>query len=190
MGPRSLALLFAGLVGLASADADLSLQPRQSEYALEGIKLKQLAFSDGGSKEVTYQQPPGWDYSGSSDRLTLHPAGKSQAEATISRVTLPDSGKLGEGDPGKLVAEAIASAPKDSTQVKIISQGQNSLKISGKQSFQVVMAYTLQGQTFNRSILFLNRDHEQLRFQLTARERDFKDLERSFEGSLCTWQNL
>jgi hypothetical protein len=190
MGTRSLTLLFACLSSLDSVQAGISLQPHESQYTLEGIKLKELAFFDGGSREVTYQQPPGWEYSGNSDRLSLRPPGKSRAEATISRVALPQSGDAGATGPETLVAEAIASVPQGSTGVKIISQGKNPLKISGKESFQLVMTFTLLGETFTRSISFLNREHEQLRFQLTAPAGDFEQLQREFQASLCSWRNL
>ena len=185
MGARSLASLLVGLAGLVSAYGGISLQPHESTYTLEGIKLRQLGFFDGG-KEITYQQPPDWSYSGTSDRLILHPPGKSQAEAIISRASANEGAK----ENATPLAEATASAPQGSTDLRIISQAENSVKINGKESFQVVMTYNLQGQTFSRSIVFLNRDHEQLRFQLTTREGDFKDLNRAFQGSLCTWQNL
>ena len=66
---RSLAILLSRVLFIASARAELQLSPRISEYVLDGVKFKQLAFADG----VTYQSPRRWDYSGSSMQLTLRP---------------------------------------------------------------------------------------------------------------------
>ena len=79
---RPLILALAGSLLIAPARAELDLTPKLSEYELDGVKFKQLAFSDG-SKNVTYAPPRGWDYSGSATQLTLRPPAKSQAEATF-----------------------------------------------------------------------------------------------------------
>ena len=84
MGP-SIKLILISTFFVASARAELLLTPRIDEYELDGAKLKQLAFQDGG-KKVTYQSPRGWDYSGGATQLTLRPPKKTQAEATITRI--------------------------------------------------------------------------------------------------------
>ena len=173
----------------ASARAELQLIPTLSEYELEGVKFSRLAFRDAG-KTPTYQPPRGWDYSGSGDRLILRPAAKSQAEAIISRAALPQPCTLDDENLKKLAAEALTCAPKGGGAAKIISQEKNPLHIDGKETFQVLISYELQGQTFERSILFLNRQSDQLRFQLAAPARDFKELEAVFQSSLCSWRNL
>lgn len=179
------------LLGLAvtAARAELQLVPVISEYELDGMKFKQLAFSDA-DKRATYQPPRCWDYSGSANQLTLHPPGKTQAEATISKTGLGEPGSFDGEALKKVVAETMTQTPKGSSGVMVVSQEKNPLLINGKETFQVVLSYSLLGQTFNRSVLFLNRGHEQLRFQLVAREVDFKELHRAFQASLYSWQNL
>jgi hypothetical protein len=46
------------------------------------------------------------------------------------------------------------------------------------------------GQPQTRSVMFLNRKKEQIRFQLTCRRSDFKELQKAFQGSHYSWQNL
>jgi hypothetical protein len=184
---RPLVLSIAIIV--SSARGELQLNPSPAEYELEGVKFKQLAFQDG-DKKPTYQPPKGWDYSGSSDRLTLRPPGKSQPEATISRLPLPEPYAFTDENLKKLLTEATASVPKNSNAVAVVSQAKNPIRISGKDTFEVIVSYSLLGQTFERSILFLNRDRDQLRFQLTAPNADFKQLQAIFQSSLCTWRNL
>ena len=187
---RALILTLSGLLFIASARADLQLTPRIFRYELDGVKFKQLAFSDGGGKEITYAPPRGWDYSGSPDQLTLHPPDKLQAEATISKVSLPKLASFDDETLKKLVGEALASMPAGSTNVQLVSQEKNPLKIESKETFLVTLTYNLHGEIYSRSILFLNRGKEQIRFQLACRQTDFQELQKAFLGSQYSWQNL
>ena len=153
------------------------------------MKFKRLAFSDGATT-VTYQSPRGWEYSGNSTQLTLRPPNKTQAEATVTRVPLPQPGSFDEESLKKLVSEAIALLPKGSENINVVSQEKNPLMIQGKETFLVTLNYTLFGQKYARSILILNRGKEQIRSQLTCREADFKELQQAFLRSQYTWQQL
>jgi hypothetical protein len=184
---RSL-ILIAALVG-SSVRAELQLIPALADYQVEGVKFNRLAFQDG-NKNSTYEPPLGWDYSGSGNCLTLRPPGKSQTEATISRLPLPEPYAFTDENLKKLLTEATASVPKNSSTVSVVLQAKNPIRISGKDTFEVIVSYNLLGQTFERSILFLNRDRDQLRFQLTAPNADFKQLQATFQSSLCSWRNL
>jgi len=186
---RPLILGLAGWLLVASARANLNLTPKLSQYELDGVKFKQLAFSDG-SQTVTYAPPRGWDYSGSSTQLTLRPPNTPQAEATITRVPLSQPGSFDDESLKKLVSEAAARVPKGSENISIVSQEKNPLMIQGKETFLITLSYTFYGQKYGRSILFLNRGNEQIRSQLTCHEADFNDLHGAFLRSQYTWQNL
>lgn len=187
---RPLALvLVVGAFLIVSMRADLQLSPVVDEYEMEGIKLKQLAFSDG-NKKVTYQSPRGWNYSGSANQLTLHPPNKAQAEATITRVSLPEEGRFDDEGLKTLVAEASAALPKGSENITILSQEKNPVMIGRKETFLVILSYNLFGQSYSRSVLFLNRGKEQIQFQLVCRDSDFKELQKAFFASQFSWQNL
>ena len=186
---RPLILALAGSLLIAPARAELDLTPKLSEYELDGVKFKQLAFSDG-SKVVTYAPPRGWDYSGSATQLTLRPPGKSQAEATIKKVALSQPASFDEGTVKKLVQEAIASVPPGSTDIQLVSQEKNPLMIERKETFLVTLSYNFYATAYNRSILFLNRGAEQIQFQLSCRRADFKELQAAFLDSQHSWQNL
>ena len=185
----SLRLVLIGTVFVASARAELQLTPRVDEFELDGAKLKQLAFPDGDRK-VTYQSPRGWDYSGSATQLTLRPPKKAQASATITRIPLSETGAFDDQSLKKLVAEATALAPKGSTNVTVVSQEKNPLRINRKETFLVILSYDFYGENYSRSILFLNRDKEQIRFQLTSRQSDFNELQKAFLSSQYSWHNL
>lgn len=186
---RSLTLILSATLFVASACAELQLTPKVAEYQLDGVKFKQIAFSDDG-KTVTYQSPRGWDYSGNASQLTLRPPNKAQAEATITKIPLSQPGSFDQANLKKLVDEAVAVIPKASSNMSVLSEERNPLMIQRKETFLIKLSYTFFGQKMSRSILFLNRGNEQLRFQLTCREADFNELHRAFLASHYTWQNL
>jgi len=186
---RPLILAVVGSLLVASARADFDLTPKLSEYELDGVKFKQLAFSDG-SQTVTYAPPRGWDYSGSGAQLILRPPSKSQADAKITKVILSGPASFDEETIKKLVQEVMASVPNGSTEMQLVSQEKNPLIIERKETFLVVLSYNLYGSAYSRSILFLNRGNEQIRFQLTSRQSDFKELQKAFLASQYSWQNL
>jgi hypothetical protein len=186
---RPLIRSLVGCLLITSAQAELDLTPKPSRYELDGVTFKQLAFSDG-SKTVTYTPPRGWDYSGNTALLTLQPPGNGQAEARISKVTLSQPSSFEEETVKTLVKEMMASAPDGSTNVQLVSQEKNPLMIERKETLLIILSYDLYGGAYNRSILFLNRGKEQIRFQLTSRQADFKELQKAFLGSQYSWQNL
>ena len=186
---RSLIHAVIAALLIVSARAELQLTPSVVQYELDGVKLKQLAFSDG-AKQVTYQAPRGWEYSGSATQLTLRPPNKPQGEATITRIPLPQPGSFDDESLKKLVTEAVASVPKGSENVTVVSQEKNPLLINRKETFLMTLAYNFYGASYSRSILFLNRGNEQIRFQLTCHQADFNELQKAFLGSQYSWQNL
>ena len=174
---------------VAIARAQLQLSPQLSEYQLDGAKLQQLAFADG-EKKVTYQPPRGWAYSGGPSQLTLRPPGKTQAEATITKLPLSGEDRFDDESLKKLVMEASATLPQGSQNVIVLSQEKNPVKIGRKETFLVILSYNLFGQAYKRSVLFLNRGKEQIRFQLVCHDSDFQELQRDFLASQFSWQNL
>jgi hypothetical protein len=183
-------LIFACCLFLsASAQAELQLVPSVDEFVLDGARLKQLAFRDGDRK-VTYQSPHGWDYSGTATQLTLHPPHKLDAEATIATIPRTDQSPFDDEALKKLVADVIVLAPKGSSNVVVESQEKAPLRIGNRETFLVVISYSVLGNTYSRSILFINRGPEQIRCQLTCRSSDFKELQRTFLGSQYSWHNL
>lgn len=179
-----------GAFFIASARADLLLSPRVFESWVDGAKIKFLVFSDGSGKDVTYSPPTGWEYSGSGAKLTLYPPGKPQAQGTVSTIRLNQAAVFDAETMKKLAAEALASVPEGGTAVALVLQEKNPLFIAGKETFLVIVSYTFYGENYQRSMMFLNRGNEQVRFQFVSRAVDFKNLQAAFQGSQLSWRNL
>lgn len=191
MGTRSVALAILSLsIAISARGGDLDLTPRISTYELDGITFKQLSFSDGGSKPITYSPPDGWTYSGGASKLTLRPPNSQQIEATISRVKLSEPESIDEESVKKLADEVVASLPQGSIEVTVRSEEMDPVMINGKDTFLVTVSYTAFGQKFGRSAMLLNRGKEQIRFNLVSPWKDFPQAQRAFFASQFSWQNL
>ena len=172
------------------ARGDLSLFPQREEFQLDGVKMWQLTFQTGLNQKAIYQPPPGWLYSGSTNQLTLQPPGKNQVQVAITKTPLKEPASLDEKARKKLAAEALASLPEGSEKQKIESEEADSLRISGNDSHLVQLTYIYYGEKFSRYCLFLHGKTYQLRFQLTCRESDYKELSQAFQKSLYSWQHI
>jgi hypothetical protein len=175
------------LVGFARADLDFT--PRVEEYELDGVKLKQLTFADG-DRRVIYTPPKKWEYSGHGNRFVLHPTNQSAAEAVISVSKTQHPEVFDEATIKRLCDEVLASVPNGSINITLVSQQKNPLLIERKETLLVVINYEYYSNQFARSVMFLNRQNEQVRFQLTCSQKAFRDLQKAFQDSHYTWQNL
>lgn len=180
-----LPLLLFGIC--AKADVHFTFQSHDSE--LDGVKLHQLVFQADG-KQVFYEPPRGWQYFGQEDRLRLVPPPGQQGEAFVSSRPLPQPQSFDEPTMKRLAEEVIASTPAGAKRVTLVSQEKNSVQIERKETFLVVINFELYGTPQARSVMFLNRDTEQLRFQLTCPQANFAKLQKQFFASHFSWQNL
>jgi hypothetical protein len=172
-----------------SASANLQLTPEEAEYELEGVKIRQLVFLDGGQR-VTYAPPRGWQYSGGGDHFVLHPKGGLSAEAIIRAVKLAQPENFDNAAMKRLCDQAIASLPGSATHIAIVSQEKNPLLIEQKETFLITIHYECYGVPYARSVMFLNRKNEQVQFQLTSPRPSFAQLQAEFLRSQFSWQNL
>jgi hypothetical protein len=182
---RSLALLLAVAMPVSAA---IDLSPTASVRELEGVKFPELIFRDGADT-VSYEPPSGWSYRGNANILTLTPAHKNEAQASIQ--VLASSRGAPQLTPARLAElkqVAIDLVPKDAGSVKVIAEEQNPLKIDGRDTFGVTLAYTFYGQSFQSYILFCDLETSQLRFRLVCASRDHSELAKLFQSSLCSLQ--
>jgi hypothetical protein len=182
-------LLLGTMIALVPARADLKLAPQPSTYQIEGVTLPRVLFHDG-DKPVTYVPPKGWKYSGSETALRLWPNGNTQAEATITKLPLPKNVAFDEGSRPSLIEQVTAGLPAESNNVQVVNQELNPVRIGGKDTFLVTVSFTSHGDDFTRSVIFLNREQDQIQFRLSCRTSDFPALQKAFLQSQFTWRNL
>ena len=90
----------------------------------------------------------------------------------------------------RLANDVLSSLPPGSTHGQLVSLQKNPLIIEHKETFLVIITYDFVGRPQTRSVLFLNRSNDQMRFQLTCGANDFKELQKAFLASQFSWQNL
>ena len=173
--------------GLAYADLDLT--PRLQTYELEGVQMRQLVFNDG-EQQVTYSPPRNWEYSGGGNRFVLRPKTETAAEAEITTTKTQSPASFNQASVKRLTDEVLSSVPENATNVELVSQQVNPLLIDRKETLLVIIRYNYYSQSYQRSVMFLNRKNEQIRFQLTSYRDSFEKLQKSFESSHYSWQNL
>ena len=178
-----IALLFVATTCLGAID----FNPVPGERVLDGIKFPQLFFKQDG-KKIIYEQPRGWNYSGSTASIKFIPPHLVQAEAEIDQSPLQKPPKLDEETVKALQAQVLASVPPKSQNVTLVSEEKNPLLINNNETYAVTISYIAFGQEFQRSVLFLNVSDTQVRFRVTARKGDFEKVNRAFRASLFSWQ--
>ena len=171
------------------AEAGLDFTAKRTEYVNEGIIYQQLSFKDG-TRAVSLDLPSRWTPRGSAARLQLIPPDAKFAEASIEATPLETP--LPAWDEQALQAlrhRALSAVPPGSQSVEIVGEQQNSIVIGGTHGgFEVVVAYKTLGETFRRSIVFVNLPHAQLIFRFTAPEEDFGRLNGTFQRAVRSWQ--
>jgi hypothetical protein len=180
-------LLHLLLVGCVQAELRFTFQLQETD--LDGVKLRQLVFLDG-DKQVKYAPPRGWQYFGGEDQLRLLPPAGQPGEAVISRTKLTQPQVFDNATAKRLTDEVIASLPNGAKRVSVVLLEKNRLLIEQKETFLIVLNFELYGTPQGRSVMFLNREDEQIRFQLTCPQKNFTDLQKQFLGSQFSWQNL
>jgi len=180
-----IALLLLGV----NARAELHFNFQLQESDLDGVKLRELVFSDAG-KRVTYEPPRGWQYFGDENALRLMPPPGHTGEGLVTRIKLAQPEKFDDVTMKRLANEVLILAPPGAKQVRLVSMEKNPLLIENKETFLVIANFELYGTSQMRSVMFLNRDTDQVRFQFTSPETSFKTLQKQFLASHFSWQNL
>jgi hypothetical protein len=179
--PSLLLLLFAA----TSANA-LDLTPAVSEYVAEGITFRQLTFKDG-KRQLIYEPPRQWSCRGSGNSLQLTPAKTDRADAVIQAVELKGPQQLDNKAIEALREQFLKSVPPGSQSVTLVAEEQNPVSLENGASYAVTVAYQALGETFLRSVVFVNLPETQLTFRLTARKADFETIQKQFRSSILSW---
>ncbi len=175
------------LVLLAAMSANaLDLTPVVSEYVAEGITFRQLTFKDG-KRQVVYEPPRQWTCRGSVSSLQLTPTKTDRADAVIQAVELKAPQKLDNKAIDALREQFLKSLPPGSQGVILLSEEQNPVSLENGASYAVTVAYQALGETFLRSVVFVNLPETQLSFRLTARKADFETIQKQFRSSILSW---
>ena len=165
----------------------IDFTPGIGERVLEGIKFNELYFHENG-RQISYEQPRGWSYTGDSSHIRFIPPNVPQAFGEMAQAPLSAPQNFDEPTMKLLQERVLQSAPPDSHDVTVLAAEKNPLMINAHETFEVTVAYQLYGEQYRRSMLFMNLPDTQLAFSFVSRKADFDKLHQAFRGSLCSLQ--
>src|SRR5438552_1478922 len=148
---------------LKAAVASIQFSPNLTDFTAEGVVYQRLTFKDD-KRTVTYLPPKGWDCSGGGDHLRLNPPKKSLAEAEISAIPLEKPQPLTDESAPALVNQVLAALPPGNQQATIVKQEINPIPFNNNPTFEVIVSYKALGDTFQKSVLFVNTPTNQIIF--------------------------
>jgi hypothetical protein len=169
-----------------SARGAIDLTPTASEYTAEGVTFRQLSFKDG-KRRVVYELPRQWSYRGDGTGLQLVPQNSVGADAFIRVADIPKPQVFDEKLFAALREQSLRAAPPGAQNVTLLNEESNPIRLERGDVYAVTISYQTLGDTFVRSMLYVNLSDAQLTFRLTARKLDFERLQRAFRSSILSW---
>ena len=186
---RASALLGISFAMLTAASAAIDFTPAPGERELNGIKFPQLIFNDSG-RQVIYERPRGWTYSGGGSSIKFFPPQVGQAEGEIQQLPLKAPQIFDEPTVTALQNQTLAAVPSGSTDVALVSEQKDPIMVNGNHTYEVVVGYRYYGQDYQLSILFINLPDLQLRMRTIAKKDDFDKVHKAFRSSAVSFQGL
>lgn len=171
------------LIDNASA---LDLTPFPRHFSSDGFTYTELVLKSA-TGDMSFSLPPKWSYRGGASELRLTPPDKPFAEAVIEAAPLPQPFTESPSQQAA-VQRAIAGLPPGCQSVELVATLNNSLLLTNSGSYEVIVSYKTLGETFERSVIFVNTSDTAFMFRFTARKADFESLNRVFRRTLGTWR--
>ncbi|MEY2541402.1 MAG: hypothetical protein QOI22_1004 [Verrucomicrobiota bacterium] len=183
--PTLLALFLAAQ--LVTAGNAIEFSADTTEFTGEGVVYRRLTFKED-KQTISYLPPQGWNCTLIGKNLHLRPVDKNFAAAEIEAISLPAPAPFNDETIAALSEQVVNAAPPGSGSPTLLKQERNPVLLNNNQSFEVLASYRLLGDTFQRSVLFVNTPTNQIVFKLTARKTDFDALYRAFRCSVLSWE--
>ena len=174
---------------LMAAESALNLTPVPHQTPLEGGFRADVAFKDGDDV-VTYTAPGKWQGSGDPGRAVFRPPDVAQAEVAITKHPKPAVTTFDEETVKALKAELAASLPRYAAKLEWGDYEPVTLYMNRHETYRIMLTYSAFSQRFVTTVLYCNFESEQVRFRLTCKESDFKELFEPFRRSLFSFRGL
>jgi|1185.fasta_scaffold19676_1 hypothetical protein len=183
----SLPVIFA--LRLAMAGNSIEFSASDHTFNGEGVVYHRLIFKDQ-AREIFYQPPAGWTCHLIENGLRMVPPEKTMTEAKLESFALDKPVVLDAKAFENFEQQVIRTLPADSQNVAVIKQEENAFFVNNNATAETVVSYNAFGETFERGVVLLNAAANQVRFQFTARKKEFDPLYRAFRTSIMSldWQ--
>ncbi len=182
----ALLCLFISVRGAKAQEIDFT--PTVDKYWSYGAEHSSVSFKSD-KQNIAMEVPRKWTCRGDAGRLQFFPPEQSFAEGLVQAAPPMRSRVFDEATVKALEVQALESVPAGSQGVTLVSRLENSVILNNQDlSYEFVVSYQTIGQTFQRSIIFVNCPEAQLVFRFTAPKAVFDDLNRTFNRTVSSWR--
>jgi hypothetical protein len=183
-----LSLLLIGFIVLGTPlQGSIDFTPTTNRYMSEGAEYSSVSFKDA-ERTVSLILPRQWTCRGDASHLQVAPPNQSFAEGVIQAVPTKQNLPFDEATLKALEKQAIDTLPPGSQGASVVRRQENAVILDRNLSYEFVVSYQTLGQTFLRSVIFVNCPTHQLIFRFSAPKTVFENLNKTFRGSICSWE--
>jgi hypothetical protein len=153
----------------------------------EGAEYSSVTFKDD-ERKITLTLPRRWACHGDASGLQLTPPDQSFTEGVIQAVPTKKILRFDEATLKALEKQAIDTLPPGSQGASVVGRQENAVILDQNLSYEFVLSYQTLGQTFQRSVIFVNCPTQRLMFRFSAPKPVFENLNKAFRGAIYSWQ--
>lgn len=168
--------------------AQIDFTPTVNRYLSYGEEYFSVSFKND-KRTVSMEVPRKWTCRGDAGRLRFLPPDENFSEGVVEAAPPMRSRIFDEATVKALEAQALSTIPAGSQGVTVLSRMENSVILNNQDlSYEFVVSYQTLGQTFQRSIIFVNCPEAQLIFRFTAPKSVFANLNNVFNRTVSSWR--
>lgn len=187
MRPTSIALIFL-LAIAAKTRAEIDFTPTANRYHSEGAEHSSITFKED-KRTISMEVPRLWSCRGDASRLQFMPPDQSFAEGVVEAAPAKAARPFDELTVKALEAQVVGALPPGSQGATVISRLENPVILYQNLSYEIVVSYQALGQSFQRSVIFVNCPDKQLVFRFSAPKTVFESLNKAFRRSIYSWES-
>ena len=186
--PGCLAVV-AGLSLVAGPVRGLDFRLHATTVQEDGQPREQLSFRADAGTEVAIALPGGWARADDVGSLTLTPPRITNGMVRIERSALTPAVAFRDAGLDTYRQRVLAGIPQGAAEIKASGDADDPLPIFGWKSHEWTVDYDFFGQSYRRSVLFLNLNaREQLMLTTVSLRADFDPVHAAGLDVLRSWQ--
>lgn len=185
---RLLLLLLCLFPLVPETRAQIDFTPTVNRYLSYGEEYSTVSFKDA-KRSISMEVPRKWTCRGEVGRLRFLPPDENFAEGIVEAAPAMRTRVFDEATVQALEAQVLNSVPAGSQGVSLVSRMENSVILNNQDlSYEFIVSYQTLGQTFQRSVIFVNSPDAQLIFRFTAPKAVFAHLNNVFNRTVSSWR--
>ena len=168
------------------ASAQIDFTPTVNKYLSHGEEYSSVSFKDD-KRAISLEIPRKWTCRGDATKLQIVPPDQNFAEGVVQAAPPLPKRIFDEATLKALEAHVISNLPPGSQNPTVVKRQENTVILYQNLSYEFVVAYQIMGQTFYRSVIFVNCPEAALIFRFTAPKGVFDNLNDKFSRSISSW---